>query len=119
MTHLRDMTKGQRKRLRELAALAYQRELGHELGELEQTFARWRAGETDAFEVEAAIHRFHQGPSRKLFTRYQADAVWAVAQAIVRGVLAEGEVGAEMVETLRGHLTFLREQEEVTDEPTS
>jgi len=41
----RDLTKAQRRRIRELAGIAYDRELSRELTDLEQEFARWRSGE--------------------------------------------------------------------------
>jgi hypothetical protein len=59
---------------------------------------RWRSGEVDAFAVNEAIHRFHQGPSRKLCTRYEGDPEWPVTNAIFRGILTEDEAGAEVLE---------------------
>jgi hypothetical protein len=109
----REFTKAQRKRLRELGGVAYERDLGTELGHIEAAFRRWRAEEIDAFELSDLIHRFHQGPSRQLFSRYDSDNIdFAVASAIHRRVLTEAEAGAEMIELLASHLAFLREQEE-------
>jgi hypothetical protein len=68
------------------AGRAYARELAAELTKVEQAFGRWRSGEIGPFDVEAVIHRFHQGPARKLFTRYQRDPDWAVSLAIIRGI---------------------------------
>jgi len=50
--------KVQRRRLRELAELAYERELSRELSDLEAEFGRWRSGETNAFDLSEAIHGF-------------------------------------------------------------
>lgn len=110
MTLYRDMTKRQRRLLRELAGLAYERDLAGELTKVEQAFGRWRSGEMDAFDLEQLIHRFHQGPARELFTRYQGDPDWSVSHAIVRGILTEAEVEPESLELVRGHVTFLRRQ---------
>jgi hypothetical protein len=52
--------------MRELARLAYERELAAALTEVEQAFGRWRAGEIDAFGVEHIIHQFHQGTALEL-----------------------------------------------------
>lgn len=108
----REMTKAQRRHLRELAATAHERELSVELGKLETDFARWRSGEIDAHQLSESIHAFHQGPSRKLYTRYtDTDPDFSVAAAVVRGILSESDVGAEMLELLARHLSFLRERE--------
>lgn len=66
----RELDKAERARLRELASIAYERELARELAELEDGFRRWRAGEINAFGLSEAIHLFHQGPSRDLFSKY-------------------------------------------------
>lgn len=65
-----NLTKTQRRRLRELGGIAYERDLSEHLGKLESEFRRWRSGEIDAFEVGEAIRRFHQGPARELFSKY-------------------------------------------------
>jgi hypothetical protein len=107
-----NFTKGQRRRLRELGGTAYERDLAAELTKVESEFKRWRDGEIDAFELSEAIHRFHQGPARELFSRYdETYLALAVAHAIHRGVLSEEEVGADIIELLAGHLAFLRAQD--------
>jgi hypothetical protein len=65
------LTKEQNRRLRELGAAAYERDLSDELTKLESEFKRWRSNEIGAFELSEAIHRFHQGPSRDLFSKYE------------------------------------------------
>jgi hypothetical protein len=104
-------TKEQRRRLRELGGLAYERELSDELGKLEGSFEKWRIDEIDAFELAEMIHRFHQGPARELFSKYDHSTVdLAVAQAIHRGLLSHEEAGADVIELLGSHLAFLRER---------
>jgi hypothetical protein len=106
-----NLTKAQRRQLRELGGIAYERDLSEHLTALESEFKRWRAGEVDAFELSEAIHRFHQGPARELFSKYESSHLdFAVADAIHRGVLSEDEAGAEALEVLARHLAFLREQ---------
>jgi hypothetical protein len=63
-------TKANKRKLRELAGMAYRRELGAELSKLEEEFARWRSGEIDPFELSDRIHRFHDGISRDLYVLY-------------------------------------------------
>jgi hypothetical protein len=104
-----DQTKAQRGRLRELAGRAYERELSDQLAKVEQEFGRWHAGELDAFDLADLIHRFHQGPARALYSKYdQANLEFAVAEAIHRGILSTDEVGADLVEHVARHLVFLR-----------
>jgi len=108
----RNLTKRQRRVLRELADVAHSRELSAELMQLEADFSRWHSGELDPHELNDRIHAFHQGPSRKLFSRYtDSDKTIAVASAIARGILAESEVEEDILELLRSTLGFFREQQ--------
>jgi hypothetical protein len=108
----REFTKSQRRRLRELGVIAYERDLSDELSKLETEFGRWRAGEIDAHELSDRIHRFHQGPARKLFSFYELPNLdFAVAHAIHRGLITEAEAGADTIEIIRAHLAFLRDHE--------
>ena len=82
-----------RKILRRLASLAYERELGEALGELDAAFLEWRGGVIDAFQLNDAVHRHHQGPLLDLWKRYQcADAEITVTLALARGVLTEDDI---------------------------
>jgi len=102
--------KAQRRRLRDLAELAYERELSRELSDLEADFARWRSGDTNAFDLSEAIHVFHQGPARELFARYgRSSQELVVAQAIHGGIISRDEAGAVMLKHLAGHLKALEE----------
>ena len=111
MTSHREFTKTQRRRIRELCALAYERELSAELARLEAAFRRWRAEEINAFGLSDLIHQFHQGPSRELFLRYDQVDPLLVASAIHRGIIPEAEVGAEVLELLCSHIAFFRDQD--------
>lgn len=104
-------TKDQRRHLRELGGIAHERELSAALTKLEGEFTRWRAGGIDAFELSEAIHQFHQGPARELFTKYDPPNLdFAVAAAIHRGLLSREEAGAEVMPMLERHLAFLASQ---------
>src|SRR5690349_17462794 len=95
------LTKGQRRRLRELAGLAHERELATELARLEAEFVRWRAGAIDAHELSDRIHAFHQGAARKLYVGYAiGDPRLAVASAIARGILSEQDAGPDLTSVL-------------------
>jgi hypothetical protein len=97
----KDLTKSQRRRMTELAGLAYQRDLDVELDKLEAEFRRWRSGEISPHDLSDLIHVFHQGPSRQLFAHYDPKLRhFAIADALRRGVLTEAEVGPDLVALL-------------------
>ena len=90
---MNDLTKGQRRHLRELAAIAYDRELTAALNELHGHFTRWQAGELDAWELNELIHQHHNGVSRDLYNFYDgSNPEMLVASALAREVLSWDEV---------------------------
>lgn len=116
----RDLTKAQRRALRELAGLAHDRELSRELTQLEAAFAQWRAGKLDPHELNGLIHAFHQGPSRRLFMLYtDSNKVMPVAAAVARGVIAESEVPEALAQVLAPSIAFHREAVGETDDPAT
>jgi hypothetical protein len=101
--------KAVRRALRELAAKAHEVELGRELGKLEAEFAHWRSGELDAFELNGRIHAFHQGPSRELYSKYQAlSPDTLVCLAVCRGGFQESDLPAEVLQHLQALLELQR-----------
>jgi len=50
-----ELTKAQRRRLRELGGIAYERDLSGELAKLESEFKRWRGGQISPFELSDTI----------------------------------------------------------------
>ncbi len=88
-----EMPQAAKRLLRQLATLAYERELGRELASLERGFQDWRQGRIDAFELTDRIHRFHNGQARELYSRYNVgNQRLAVASAILEGIIGEAEV---------------------------
>ena len=79
---------------RELAGLAYERELSAELTKLREQFDAWDAGQMTPFELEQAIHQFHDGVSRQLYNRYSSGSTLphAVAAAIMNGTISVAEI---------------------------
>lgn len=103
-------TKASKRRLRELAGLAYTRELGAELAKLEAEFARWRGGEIDPHELSDRIHRFHDGVSRDLYVFYRdVLPVLAVARAVSLNLLQAAEVPPEILSALEPVIQLQRE----------
>ena len=104
-------TKATKRKLRQLAGVAYERELGAELSKLETEFARWRRDEMDPFELSDRIHRFHDGASRDLYVLYnRLHPGQSVARAVALQLLEEKEVPSELLEALERPIHFYREQ---------
>lgn len=87
-----DPTKSQRRELRKLAELAYDRELGIALEKLEAHFKRWRRGEISPHDLNELIHEHHDGVSRELWNFYNNKPDFTVPLAIAKGTIAENEV---------------------------
>jgi hypothetical protein len=103
-----------RRRLRELAGLAYERELSRELELLLRHFEAWKRGEKNPFDLSDEIHRFHQGPARDLYKWYSdRNTELIVAKAIVEGALSEEEVGEEILSLVGEMVSFLRRERDV------
>jgi len=103
-------SKTKKRRLRELAELAYRRELARELATLDKHFESWRKGETTPWELGDLIHKFHDGRSRDLYVYYtRGDRSDKVARAIVIGLLSEAEVGKDLLEELGPMIEYHRE----------
>ena len=104
---MRDYPKPIKRQLRDLMALAYERELQRELRTLDQQFAAWRAGHLSSGDLSHQIHQFDTGPARALWNRYQgSSAELAVAYAVVVGLLRREEVPPEVLAVLSGPLRF-------------
>jgi Tol biopolymer transport system component len=61
---MKDPSKTVRRRLRELAGIAYERELNRELDALFKCFEAWKKDEISPFDLSENIHEFHQKPAR-------------------------------------------------------
>ncbi len=102
--------KKRRREMRELAGRAYRRELDDALSELEGEFARWRSGEISCHELSDLIHEFHDGIARRLWAQYtHLKPDQTVPIAVAKGVLAEDDLSAELLETLKQTIGFARE----------
>jgi hypothetical protein len=105
MDWTRDLTKAQKRELRRITGLAYERELTAALATLEEQFHRWRSGHIGPHDLSDAIHTFHQGPSRSLWSRYNdGHGYLAAIAAVARGIVGKQEVAAELLEVLRPRL---------------
>ncbi len=95
--------------LRQLARTAHERELEALLKKLDASFARWRRREIGAFDLAADVDDVAKGwTRRRLDQRYRTDSIvhMNVAQAIVRGLLTEEEVPADVRAALERAIEF-------------
>jgi hypothetical protein len=71
-------------------------------------FEEWRFGQLGSGEPTELIHGFHQGPARDLFKRYNSGSPeYAVAQAIVVGVLDRRAVPTEVLDHCQGDIELI------------
>ena len=93
----RPLTREQKRQARDLAGAAWEAELSQALDELNVLFADWRKGRIDVFQLSAAIHEFHDGPSRELLKRYRGlPPEDLAARAIAQDLIRPGDVPAEL-----------------------
>ncbi|MCB1007768.1 MAG: hypothetical protein KDB94_02630 [Acidobacteria bacterium] len=107
-TRLRD-SRGGRRELRRLAGLAHQRELARALAKLESSFALWREGKLEGYELNELIHDYHQGEQREIWGRYKrGHEAPAVARALALGLLQSEELTPQLLEELAGGVDLFR-----------
>ena len=98
--------------LREYAAVAHEEELRRALLPVAEAFKRWERAELDSGELSEIIHKFHQGPARDLWGRYNTGRLeMDVAFAITTGLLSRDTIPAELLDHLAGPLRFYAEEQ--------
>ena len=102
--------KPKRKILRELAGIAYERELRKALLDLHDQFHGWLKDRMDAFALSDAIHTFHDGAARDLYVFYtRGRPEMQVARAVAHGVLQRDEVPPPILDELKSFIEFFQE----------
>ena len=115
---MKGLSKRVKRLLRDAAAAAHEEELRRALLPVAEAFERWKAGQLGSGELSEIIHRFHQGPNRELFGRYNNPYLnLAVAHAIVTGILDRSAVAPELLEHLAGDLAFHEGEPAPVDPP--
>jgi hypothetical protein len=98
--------------LRTWAGEAHEEELRRALVPLAEAFDRWKRGDIASSELSNLIHKFHQGPARQLFVKYDTNHLEApVAHAIVTGVLEKNKIPPELLEQLAAWIKFYEDRE--------
>ncbi len=115
-------TKSERKLVRKLAGIAWERQLQKALKDLAGVIAQMDAGILSPFDANEAVHQFHDGISRKLYNFYSSsDPWWAVCRAHYDGVLTDEDFAGASDNILNGLKQFairFREYNSIQAEPT-
>src|SRR5210317_1770339 len=88
-----DFTKSERKRIRQLASLAWQRGLRIELRKIAVAIEEMECGRLTPFDVTDLIHRFHNGAARDLYKQFSGSLPWLdVCRAHYDHVLTDDDI---------------------------
>jgi hypothetical protein len=104
---MKEYSKSEKRRLRELAGIAYEREMKESLSAFIARVDDWKAGKITSLELSQLLHRYDYGESRKLWAVYQSPRHdMLVARAIAIGLLSEKEAGNDVVLLLKQQIAF-------------
>jgi hypothetical protein len=96
MRHWDELTKKQKKHIREMAGVAYEREMSAALDKLLASFQKWKQGKISPFDLDERIHEYHNGTARELYKQYATgDPDMAVMLALARGVVKIEELNED------------------------
>ncbi len=101
------LSKKQKRHLRELTELAYERDLERCLEVLAQNFDAWRKNDVSVWDLDRKIHEYHQEIARSLYKSYTLNnPIFTVAFGIAQGVISIDEVD----ESCRGRVLSLSKE---------
>ena len=89
---MQEYTKATKLKMRELLSLAYGRELSEHLQELAVHFDDWKNKKITPWDLTELIHKFHNGPARKLFNLYDKLSMVVLARAVTNKYLSRDEI---------------------------
>jgi hypothetical protein len=99
----------ERRHLRELAGVAWERELAAELTLLADQVDEWRAGQLGPHELSDRIHTFHNGAARELYGLYtRIHPSQLVARAVAHELLAESDLAPGLAAKLAQSIEYYR-----------
>ena len=88
-----DLSKADKKKVRHLAGIAWERELRNEIRGIAAAINEMENGSLSAFDVNDRIHKFHNGASRDLYRQYSESLPWlGVSQAFFDRVLTDDDL---------------------------
>ena len=79
--------------MKELAQLAYERDLSRCIDVIHAQMAEWKDGKMTVWDIEQSIHEFHNKIARSLYRSYaMTDAFLAVAFGVAQGMLSLDDI---------------------------
>jgi hypothetical protein len=82
------------------------------LEDLAAKFDTWKAGRISSADLDAAIHRHHDGIAREIWRRFSTnDAKVPLAHAVAVGLVTKESLPAEVLEHIAPMVEFFEEQE--------
>ena len=103
-----DMTKSQKKHLRELSNRCYEIEMSESLDKLNENFKKWKNKDITVWDLNEKVHQHHDGTARNLYKRYEllTDPRVAVAQAVSKGIINIEDVQKNCRSLLKSLIEF-------------
>jgi len=107
-----DMTKSQKKHLRQLAKDCYEKEMSLALESLSEHFKKWEAKEISTWDLNDKIHEHHNKTARDLWKIYEnlSDPRVALSQAVVKGIINIEDIQEDCRPLLQGLIDFYRSE---------
>ena len=88
-----DLPKADKRKVRQLAGIAWERELRQELRKIAAAIEEMENGALSPFDVNDSIHDFHDGASRDLYRQYADALPWlGVSRAYCDRVLTDEDL---------------------------
>ena len=92
-----DISKKTRKKLKELGLRAYEKDMGRCLDVVYKHFQAWKAGEIEVWDVNQAVHDYHNGIARDLYKTYSMnDPLISVVFGVHQGLISIDDVPEEV-----------------------
>ena len=93
---MNDLTKSQKRAVRELLGDAHEAEIASALVKVEQAIKEWRGGHILPSDVSERIHEFHK-ESQEIYKRYNfLPPLFALARAVILGFIEPARIPAEL-----------------------
>jgi hypothetical protein len=110
---MREPSKRLKKELRQHVGRAWEAEMKAALGDLAAKFDGWRAGHVSTADLDAAIHKYHDGAAREIWRRFSTnDLKMPLAHAVAVGLIEEQSLSPEVRDHISSMVAFFREQEQ-------
>ena len=105
-----EFTKKEKKKLSELADLAYQREMESLLMNLADKFDQFRSKEISCFELNELIHKYHDGDARDIYKLYSLKDgdLFFVGRAVSMGILKIDEIPESLKDSILQAVQFFK-----------